>query len=433
MKYKLVILAASMFALTDLSAQQSRNITLAEAVDLGLKNSNQLKYNSAKIKEVMALVKQAADRKLPDASISGSYLFLPLHPVIDLKTGSGNNQPPSVNQALYATANFSLPVYSGGRIDYSIEAAHIMAEATKSDSANDRQGVIMSLVNAAVNVFKTQSAIELVKENLQLSEQRVKDLSNLEKNGLLARNDLMKAALQLSNTELALLDAETNYKLACTYLNIMMGLPEETILLSDRSGLSLPATIKTILEYEQDALQKRNDINALGYRKKSALLGVNIARAEKLPNVALTAGYIAADIPKFLSVYNAINIGVGIQYNLSGIWKNKDVVEQAKAKWQQVYFSEGILSDNIRMQVNQVYQAYILSAKKIEVYQKTVEQATENYRITKNKFDNSVATTTELLDADLALLQSRLGVTNAKADSFLAYNRLLQAAGTLHY
>ena len=42
-----------------------------------------------------------------------------------------------------------------------------------------------------------------------------------------------------------------------------------------------------------------------------------------------------------------------------------------------------------------------------------------------------MASTTELLDADVALLQTKLSVTNAKADSFLAYNRLLQIAGSL--
>ena len=89
------------------------------------------------------------------------------------------------------------------------------------------------------------------------------------------------------------------------------------------------------------------------------------------------------------------------------------------------------MEDNIRLQINQAYQTYFVSRKKIEVLEKSVIQATENYRITKNKYDNSLATTTELLDADVALLQSKLSVTNAKADSFLAYNKLLYAAGLL--
>jgi outer membrane protein TolC len=48
--------------------------------------------------------------------------------------------------------------------------------------------------------------------------------------------------------------------------------------------------------------------------------------------------------------------------------------------------------------------------KKMQVYQKAIDQATENYRITKNKYDNSLATTTDLLDANVAQLLARLNL-----------------------
>ena len=71
---------------------------------------------------------------------------------------------------------------------------------------------IERLCSTCINLYKAKTAIGLVKENLEQAQQRVKDFTNIEKNGLLARNDLMKAELQASNVELALLDAETNYK-----------------------------------------------------------------------------------------------------------------------------------------------------------------------------------------------------------------------------
>ena len=106
-------------------------------------------------------------------------------------------------------------------------------------------------------------------------------------------------------------------------------------------------------------------------------------------------------------------------------------MEQAEAKVQQAAESQYMLNDNIRLQINQAYQGYLLSQKKIEVYQKAVEQAAENYRITKNKYDNALATTTDLLDADVAQLQTKLNVSNATADAAVAYNKLLQTAGLL--
>lgn len=433
MKHKIIIFIASFFFLQYTHAQESKTLTLNEAIDLGLKNSHLLKSNEAKILEATAGIKEAEERKLPDASISGSYLYLPVHPTIDMKTGSGNSGGPSVSQAIYGTASVSLPLYAGGKIKYGIESARLLEQAVKLDAENDRAAVIFNITSACINLYKAYQAIELVKENLQTAQQRVKDLANLEKNGLLARNDLLKAELQSSNTELTLLDAETNYKLACVNMNIMMGLPEQTILIPDKSGLSLPATVKTIDEYEQDALQNRKDIGAINVRKKNADLSLKAIRADKYPSVALTGGYIAADIPKFLSVYNAVNIGVGIKYNIASLWKNKSKIQQAEARIKQLTASEDQVTDNVRLQVNEAYQGYLVSVKKIEVYEKAVTQATENYRITKNKYDNALATTTELLEADVALFQARLRVTNAKADSFVAYNKLLQTAGDLKY
>ncbi|MFT3682631.1 MAG: TolC family protein [Ferruginibacter sp.] len=438
MKHRLILLLAGVFALFSAGAQQSRSITLKEAIDLTLAYSKTLKTNKTKIEEAQAAVKEAYERKLPEASVNASYLFLPFQPNIDMKkssepgNGGSTEETPNVKQAMYGMANVSLPLYTGGRLNYGIESAKLLEQAIKLDADNDRELVILNVVNACINLYKAKTAIDLVKENLEQAQQRVKDFTNLEKNGVLARNDLMKAELQASNVELALLDAETNYKLACVNMNLMMGLPEQTELIPDKSGLALPTSIKTLDEYEQDAVQHRKDISALSFRKKAAVLGTQSARSNYYPSLALTGGYIAADIPKVLTITNAVNIGVGIKYDIASLWKTKTKIQQAKIKEQQLQLNEEALTDNIHLEVNKAYQNYLVSIKKIEVYKKSVEQATENYRITKNKYDNALATTTELLDADVALLQSKLSVTNAQADSFLAYNKLLQVAGSIN-
>ncbi len=417
-----------------LQAQESKTLTLKEAVDMTVANSKALKNNKIKIVEATAAITEANERRLPDAGISGAALFLPVNPGLNMKTGGNSNSGnmPRVSEAIYGIASVSLPLYTAGKLKYGIESAKYLEQAVELDADNDRSLVILNSINACINLYKAHQAITLMKENLEQAQQRVKDLSNLEKNGLLARNDLLKAELQTSNTELALLDAESNYKISCVNMNLMMGLPEQTVLVPDRSGLALPTSVKTLEEYEQDALQGRKDVSALSFRKKAATLGIKNAKANYYPNIALTGGYIAADIPKLLTITNAVNIGVGVKYDLASLWKTKTKIQQAQFKVQQLQLNEEMLGDNIRLQVNQAYQSYLVSQKKIEVYEKAVTQATENYRITKNKYDNSLATTTELLDADVALLQTKLSVTNAKADSFLAYNKLLQIAGLLN-
>lgn len=435
MKHRLIMIVAALFLSNSMMAQQSRTITLKEAVDLTLAYNKTLKINKAKVEEAAAAIKEAYEKRLPEASVSGSYLYLPFQPNITMKNGSdsGTGSGPNVNQVVYGMASVSVPLYTGGKIKYGIESAKFLEQAIKLDADHDKELITLNVVNACINLYKAHTAIGLVKENLGQAQQRVKDFTSLEKNGLLARNDLMKAELQTSNIELALLDAETNYKLACVNMNLIMGLPEQTELVPDKTGLALPAIIKPFEDYEQDALKNRKDINALTYRAKAADLGIKNAKSNYYPSIALTGGYVAADIPGFLSITNAVNIGVGVKYNLASLWKTKTSIQQAKLKVQEVKLNEEQLDDNVKLQVNQAYQAYLLTQKKIEVYEKSVLQAEENYRITKNKYDNSLATTTELLDADVALLQTKLSVTNAKADSFLAYNKLLQVTGAINY
>lgn len=411
---------------------QTRTISLVEAIDLSVKNSKQLKANRAQVEEAAASVREALDRKLPDASASGSYLRL-AQPHIKLSTGkdsSGGGATPKVNQALYGIVNVSLPLYAGHRIRYGIESSRFLEKAIQLDAENNRDEAIINTMDAYTNLYKAKAATALVRENLEQSRQRVKDFSNLEKNGLLARNELLKAELQSSNIELSLLDAENNWKLATVNMDLMLGLPESTELEVDSTSFVQNGAVQSIAEYEQLAMQHRKDVEALSYRKMAAATAVKSTKAESLPSLALTGGYVAAYVPNLVTITNAVNLGLGVQYNISSIWKNAKL-QQARAREKQVEANQEQLNDAVKLQINKAYQDYLSSQKKIEVYQKAVEQATENYKISRNKYENALLTTTDLLDADVAQLQAKLNFSFAKADAALAYNRLLQSAGLI--
>ena len=437
LKIAFTILGLAVVSLAN--AQNNKTLTLNEAIDLSIKNSKQLKINRAKVEQASAAVKEAIQRRLPDASFSGSYIRL-TNPAIDLKTknngngsGSGNNggSTPKVNQAAYGILNASLPIYTGGKIRYGIESSKYLAHAEELDAENSKEEVIENTIEAYINLYKANAVVKLYEENLIQAQQRVKDFTNLEKNGLLARNDLLKVQLQASNVELSLLDAKNNRELVNVNMDLMLGLSENTILAPDSTIINQTFSVGTLNEYVQSALKNRKDIEALGLRKQAADLSVKATRADRYPALALTGGYIAADVPKVLTITNAANVGVGVSYNLGSLWKNKAKVEQAEAQSRQLEATQELMNNNIRLQVNQAYLNWLSSQKKIEVYAKAVEQADENYRIVKNKYNNGLATVTDLIEADVLQLQSNLNYSIAKADAVVVYNQLLQAVGTI--
>ncbi len=438
MKDKIIIrilaIAVAVFFSQHAISQGKKALNLNTAIDMSLANSKQLKASKARIDVAVAQVKEAEDNRLPNFNLSGSYLRLS-SANIDLKSNSNNssggNNTPKISQALYGIANISYPLYAGGRIKYAIESAKYLEQAAKLDADNDKEGVILNTLNAYTNLYKAGITINVIKENLASSRQRDSSFSRLEQNGLLARNDLLKTELQTSNIELTLLDAENNYKLANINMNLMLGLPENTELEIDTTSFQQLTPIKSIEEYEILAIQNRKDMQALSIRKKAAGVAIRSANTEGYPTIALTGGYIAADVPNFVTITNAVNIGVGVEYNLAALWKTNTKLQQAKAREKELQANEEQLNDGIRLQVNQDYQNYLLSQKRIEVYQKALQQATENFRITKNKYDNSLVTVTELLDADVALLQAKLNLSLSKADAVQGYNRLLHTTGIL--
>jgi len=423
------------------TAQSTRDITLNEAIRIGLQNSKQLKLSDARVREATYQLRDARGRMLPDLSVSGSYLRVS-QPTIDLKlkTGNSTNGEQStnaasnikVNEAAYGIANLSLPVFAGLKIHYGIESAKYLQKAAQLDADKDREEVIQNIVNAYSTLYKARAAVELVKENLRGAQQRVKDFTNLEKNGVIARNDLLKAELQQSNIELSLLDAQSNLKVTNTNINLMLGLPEDTQLMPDSSSFVQVQDAGSISDWESKALQNRKDVAALAMREKAANANIKIARGDYYPSLALTGGYIAADIPNFVTITNALNAGVGVKYSPSSLWKAGTKVAEARTQKAELMINEDMLNDQVRIQITKAYEDYLLSNQKITVYDKAVDQATENYRITKNKYDNSLATTTDLIDADVAQLQAQLNYVAARVDASVAYNKLLQTAGLLN-
>lgn len=440
MKDRLKI-ALAVFTITLASlanAQDKRTLNLNEAIDLSIKNSKQLKINKAKVEQASAAVTQAIQRRLPDASVSGAYIYLS-NPIVSLKTksntgsggSSGGSAVPKVNQAAYGILNASMPLFAGGRIRYGIESSKYLAQAEELDAENNKEEVIENTIESYINLYKAAQAVQLYDSNLVQARQRVKDFTSLEKNGLLARNDLLKAQLQESNVELALLDARNNWELASVNMNLMLGLPENTVLVPAASIINQNLTVNTLDTYVQSAIKNRKDVEALGLRKQAADVGVKVTKAELLPSVALTGGYIAADVPGVLSIANAANIGVGIKYDIGSLWKNKAKVQEAEARSKELVATQELVNDNVRLQVNKAYLNWLSSQKKIDVYAKAIEQSDENYKIVKNKYVNGLATVTDVLEADVAQLQAHLSYSLAKADAVVVYNQLLQSAGIL--
>jgi len=435
MKIKIPLyVVVCMLSISTLKAQQTKSLSIEDAVHLALENSDASKISDAKVFIAESELNKTKNLQYPDAKLSGQYMYL-TSANIDLKTSSDSsssstddtqsNSSPNVNQLLLGQANVSMPIFSGFKLSNTVKSSENLYQAATYIAKNDKEQLSIDVINDYLNLYKANKTIALVEENLKSAHQRVVDFSAMEQNGLLARNDLLKAQLQESNIKLSLDETIKNKNILNYKLTTILKLPENTQIETLEPDFGL------VSKQAETDLITRYDLEALLHQEKASENQIKVAKSKYYPTLSLSGGYIALDLQNALTVTNAMNIGVGISYNLSDIFKAKSDVKLAKSKTQELQYTIDMVSNNIKIEIENAKQDYELALKKYDVLTESETQANENYRIVKDKYNNGLVDTNDLLEADVEQLQAKLNVTYSKANISQKYYELLTAKGQL--
>ena len=406
-------------------AQDKKTMSLKDAVALVITNSNEALLANTKVTTSKLELESLKNNQYPNVKLSGQYLRLTNANIVSHLGGSGGGL--DVNQLMLGQANVSMPIFSGFKLKNSINASENLYKAQTFSASHAKEGLALEVTELFASLYKSQEMVKLFEENLKSSQQRTKDFSAMVDNGLIARNDLLKAQLQESNIQLSLDSAIKNVNVINYQLVTLLHLPESTIIEIDIN------TVKSDMAKNQtlNLSGERNDLTALTFQRKASEAGIKVAKAGYYPSFALTGGYIALDLKNTLTVTNAMNFGIGFNYDLASIFKNAKEVSLAKSKSEQTKQAISILSDKIKEDIQLAQENYNLSLKQNKVYSLAVEQSDENYRIVKDKYDNSLSTTNDLLEADVQQLQSKINLALSQADIALKYYQLQYASGKL--
>ncbi|RZJ31790.1 MAG: TolC family protein [Flavobacterium sp.] len=438
MKNKLLFLLFLGFAVA--RAQEAKpklRMPLKEAVAMALSKSSEANLAGAKVTTRQYELESVKNNRYPDVKVSGQYLKLTQADVKLRSSNEASTDPnaepqssPKVNQLALAQASVSMPIFSGFKLKNSIAASENLYHAEQANAEFSKSSIALEVVEYYGDLYKAQRSVELLKESLKSSNERVKEFQDREKNGLIARNDLLRAQLQVSKTQLSLDEAEKNVRLLNYNLVQLLKLPEGTEMEISPDQIDSDLFSKTV-KPESEALGGRKDLEAVRFGRKAAESNIKVAKAAYFPSLALTGGYVALDVQNVVNVTNAMNVGVGLSYNLSSIFKNGTEVKAAKSKAAELEQQETILTDRAKSEINKARENYELSLKQDAVYAEAVTQAAENYRIVKDKYDNGLSDTNDLLEADVEDLSAKINQTYAKANVILKYYEWLDASGQL--
>ncbi|RZK09817.1 MAG: TolC family protein [Flavobacterium sp.] len=435
----ILLSAVFLFGIAAVKAQEKTTLSLNEAVNIALSKSDEVNLANSKVNTKSYEVQSMKMNQYPDFKVSGQYLRL-TNADIRLKSSQESAEPadpdaettasPKVNQLILAQANVTMPIFSGFKLKNSIKASENLYNSELANASYSKEQTAMRVVQFYADLYKAQKSVELFKESLKSSQQRVTDFTAMEQNGIIARNDLLKAKLQVSNVQLSLAEAEKNVRLVNYYLVTLLKLSPDTQIVVSPDNVDANL-FNNAIKTESEALESRKDLEALRFAEKATEANIKIAQSNYYPSVSLIAGYTMLDLQNVVRVENAMNVGVGLSYNLSSIFKNGKEVKVAKSRFEEIQHQEAILTDHIKAEMVMARENYELSVKQDQVYTEAVDQASENYRIVKDKYDNGLSDTNDLLEADVDALSTKINQAYAKANVVLKYYELLEAAGQL--
>ncbi len=413
----------TLFSIGFIQAQDTKLLSLQEAIKTGITSSNQAILADTKVKTSEWELKTVKNNQLPNVSLSGQFFKLTqANAKGNLIPASGGNL--NISQLAIGQANATIPVFNGFKIQNSIKASKNLNQAEISNAQHTKEQIALYITQLYFSLYKTQQMIALTEDYLKSAHQRVIDFQALEDNGLLAHNDLLKAQLQESDIELSLATAKKNNSVLNYQLVTFLQLPEGTkILIPDNEFSPIQTT--------SDFSVARKDLEALNFAKLAAKNNIKIAQGNYYPSLNLIGGYIALDVKNALTVTNAMNFGAGISYDVSSIFKNKKEVEKAKSQALETESQIAILNDKIKEEIQEAKENFELAIKQKNVYEKAQLQANENYRIVLDKYNNGLSNTNDLLEANVEQLQAKINYSIATSDILQKYYELQYQKGKL--
>jgi outer membrane protein TolC len=215
-----------------------------------------------------------------------------------------------------------------------------------------------------------------------------------------------------------------NLEIGMAALNEALGLPLET-----QHELTTPLTAAK-LAAEAPALQ-RSELRQVRLAADLAGQQALQARAQRLPMIGFR-GMFEADRQQFANKGGANwMIAASLRWNLFDGNRAKQMQSEALHQAAAARATEKQLQSALSLQVRKARTDALAASERIAVTEATVAQAEESLRILRNRYSNGLATVTDILRADTALLDARTRRLAAIYDQRMAAIGLEAAAGTL--
>jgi outer membrane protein len=303
---------------------------------------------------------------------------------------------------------------------------------TKSeyDLETIKEDFVLAVASSYFNVLKAQKALDIAAANLSRLVQYRDSVEKRVKVGELTRTSLLRAEGELSGARSDYLKAENAMKLSRAALIRLTGV-EESFTLNE--SLSVRDEDKSVEEMRNVALQSRSDLKSYDIQVEIAEEQIKYARGAFWPNVNLFAVYQGMDQNPAVPTLNRESALAGVALNFPFFEGGLRIAElkEAEARKRQSRLLYDDLKKDVDIELKSAYLDLQTQKGVLSFLEAQLEFAHDNYKAVLRQFENGLATSLDVLDANTLMVSAERNLSEASYDYQFACLKVKKSEGTL--
>jgi outer membrane protein TolC len=424
------------------AAQEVKTLSLKDAVTYALENKADAKKARLKVEKGEYEIQEIRSRAMPQITANGSLNY---NPILQTTVIDGDNfgAPGTTIQAAFgqkwssgAGISLNQALYDQS-VFVGLKAAKSTREFYQINAQLTEEQVIEKVANAYYQVYVTRQNLTVLDNNLK-NTTKVKDIIKGQyDNGLAKKIDLDRTLVRISNINTLRQQTINAVSLQENSLKFLMGMPIETKIIIPQTEFEVTANALSqkpdVTSRTEYLLLKKNE-QLLEYQKKSI-------QAAYYPTLSLTGSYNyigqGPEMPWFKKpsdgVYWSDYAAIGLNLRMpiftgfgtrAKVRQAENSLQTVKVDLEETKLALDLEYENAKTQIDN-------SIISINNQKENAQLAQEVLTNTNNNYIQGLASLTDLLDAENALIEAQNNYTTALLDYKLAEIQLIKSKGEL--
>jgi outer membrane protein len=402
--------------------------TLERALDYALAHNPSARLAQHRIAAAQAGMEQADAAFWPRLQFQSSYIRTdnPMQvfgSILNQRAYTSSldfNDVPDVDD-LNVRGLVTVPLFAGGRNKAARDTAKANTEAAKQTSEAVRNELGFEVVRAFLTVLKTrqfiraaEAAVSAFEANLGIAKKRLDG-------GALLKSEILDVDVRLAQSREDLVRARNANALADRALRNLLGIEEGEFVVAD--------TAPEVSAPDRGDFTGRPELAAARERERAAQTEVRGARSGYQPRVSAfgsldhDSGWVTGGDG------NSYTAGVILQWDLWDGFLTRGKIREATVNLESAREEQRKLRLALDLEMEKARLDLRVATERLAVTERSVEQAAESAKLTRERFEQGLALSTQLIDAETALLGARVRRAEAEADQRIAIAALRKALG----